>query len=240
MKWDKKIISVSFLMVLCAYMMTETKYLRAVGDYLLEACGIPSWSNGDMGIHLTVIYFSVPFFICFFWLLSRFRQQNRTPIVFVILILGGVTLSTLTTQGVLLKKTFSEDLFAITYESEDATIDYSVSNGEIQTFICEITLTNHSEEPQEFEISIKEPQFYPLDGTMLVILDETGHPASFKLNSKETKTFSIEYPEFRPSLMLQHENGGISGSIQTIVLTDVATREAYDFSEQFQGIALGK
>jgi len=51
MKWDRKIIGISLMMIVFAYMMTDTMYLKAIGDYVLEMLGLPAWSNGDMGLH---------------------------------------------------------------------------------------------------------------------------------------------------------------------------------------------
>ena len=240
MKWDRKIIGISLMMIVFAYMMTDTMYLKAIGDYVLEMLGLPAWSNGDMGLHLTIFYFGIPFLVCFFWLLQRLGKQNRKPVVFVVLILGVVILSFLTTQGVLLTKTVSDNLYALTYHDENAKVEYRVDGGVIKKFICQVTLTNHGSEPQQFELSIKGLRAFEEEDEILTILNEKGYPASFRLDGKESRTFVIEYPEYMPSVMLRYNNGGFSGTVQTILLTDAITGKTYEFSERFQGLILGK
>jgi len=240
MKWDWKMTLVSLMMIIFAFMMIDTMYLKAIGDYILEAVGLSAWSNGDMGVHLTIVYFGIPFLVCFFWLSHRLRRANRKPVVFVILIVGCIVLSFLTTQGVLLSKTLSNSLYALTYDNENANIQYRVENDKLKEFRCEVTLTNHGSQPQQFELSIKGLQVFISDETHLTILDETGNPATFKLDGKETRTFVIEYPEFEPSYRLMYNNGGFGGTIQTILLKDAISGETYEFSERFQGLMFGK
>ncbi len=48
-----------FISSLLLFMMCDTKYMKALGDYVLEYIGIQSWSNGEMGTHLTVVYFCI-------------------------------------------------------------------------------------------------------------------------------------------------------------------------------------
>jgi len=167
-------------------------------------------------------------------------KQNRKPVVFVVLILGVVILSFLTTQAILLTKTVSDNLYALTYNDENAKVEYQVDGGEIQKFICQVTLTNHGSEPQQFELSIKGLRAFEEEDEILTILNEKGYPASFRLGGKESRTFIIEYPEYKPSVMLRYNNGGFSGTVQTILLTDAITGKTYEFSERFQGLILGK
>lgn len=64
----KGILSLIF-MTLSFFMMMDTKYNKALGDYVVESIGLKSWSAIDTGFHLTIIYFGILFLIGIFLLI---------------------------------------------------------------------------------------------------------------------------------------------------------------------------
>lgn len=87
----KGILSLIF-MTLSFFMMMDTKYNKALGDYVLEFIGLKSWTAVDRGFHLTVIYFGVLFLIGIFFVIQNvvvgWDKRKRVVLLYsVILIL---------------------------------------------------------------------------------------------------------------------------------------------------------
>ncbi len=78
----KSALSILFMSV-SFFMMITTRYTHALGDYILELIGLPSWTGDHTGFHLTIIYFGVLFIIGLFMVLfSLYRRKESVFFIF--------------------------------------------------------------------------------------------------------------------------------------------------------------
>lgn len=111
-------------------------------------------------------------------------------------------------------------LLAIGYNSENSYIHYRSEDNKVTEFSAEFELTNYSNELKTFYLNIdsryyrqdglKEINFYTLDGDKAV----------FQLRSNETKLFSLSLNDYKVEGGLISRNGGLTGVIEEIILTN--------------------
>lgn len=207
-------------MCISFYMMITTKYMHALGDYLLEFIGLHSWTGDHSGFHLTIIYFGVLFVIGLLLVkqhavdgLNMKRRDIFIVFIGVVTIFYFITGATVTT----IKKN-SSGLLAIGYNDPDGQFHYESRDYEFTDFEVELSLTNYSNEKKIFYLNIDSPahrregleeiSFYGLDGGRAI----------FELESKQTKHFIIDSDDYIMRGGRSHEHGSGSGTIQEVVL----------------------
>lgn len=238
---DKGLISF-FVLIISTYMMITTKHLNALGDYVLEAIGLRAWSNHNSGWHLTIIYFGV-FFIIGLYCVRKYvigLMQVRTRNVVLIFFASLTLLFFLTSVVAESVKGNSKGLLSIGYDSKSSNIDYWTEGGEYIQFDAGITLTNYSKENKEFYIQIQD--FYDRDENIneIQIFELNGEPALFRLDGKQTKTFSITLEDYDLKSADKPENGGKSGSVEEMILKDINGSEIRLDTDSFLGMELSR
>lgn len=220
----KGLISLVF-MTLSFYMMISTKYSKPLGDYVLEFIGLNSWTDGDVGTHLTVIYFGILFFIGLYFVTVNVvvGWNKRRRIVFLysvglLLIYYFCTASIAT-----IIKSNSEGLLSIGYENTDESfIKYRVlDNNKTNEFEIYFELKNYSNKEKYFYVQIPNGLGNDIN-ELLHIYSIDGKLALFKLGAKETRKFLLTSDSF----YIKINNLGFyttysASSIDRIVLTDL-------------------
>lgn len=216
---EKFKISIFFL-ALTFYMMIDTTYHQALGDYVVEFFGLKAWTGTYGGFHLTIIYFGVLLFIClYFYRRYSDKIENVSSlkkfIIFVLLVTSMALVSTTTAKYI---KSQSDGLKSIVYVSEDNTMEYRSIENEIVSFIAYFTLENYSDVTQKFHVSIdsswaRKDNIPPID-----IYNLAGEKAVFTLEGEEEKTFQINLEDYVIKGGRQYLNGGFKGVIDELTL----------------------
>ncbi len=234
-------LSILFMTV-TFYMMVTTKYTHALGDYILEFIGLKSWTGDYSGIHLTVIYFGVLFIIGLF-LVEKYAIEGlsiRRRNIFLIFVVLMTVFSSITGMTARHIKENSSGLLAIGYTSKDSNINYKSKFNKLVEFTSEFELTNYSNEKKTFYLSIDSP-FYMKDGIEEIrFYTFDGKPAIFELESKETKPFSLSLDHYNIMGGRRFQNGGGSGIVEEIVLTNDQGDKVRLDRNYFFGIELNK
>jgi hypothetical protein len=235
----KGLISLVF-MTLSFYMMISTRYSKALGDYVLEFISLKSWTAGDTGTHLTIIYFGILFLIGFYFVIVTvvvgWNKKNRIVFLYsvgLLLIYYFCTASIFT-----LIKSNSEGLLPIGYENTDNSyIEYRVlNNNKINEFEIYFELKNYSNEKKLFYIQIPNKGLGKNSYELLYIYGIDGKLALFNLNAKETQKLLLT----SDSYYIKTDNSGFNttysvGHIDSIVLTDLLGNKICLNKENFLG-----
>lgn len=237
---NKKIkgyLSILF-MSLMFYMMIDTKYVRSLGDYIVEFVGLKSWTGNQSGTHLTVFYFSVLFFIGLFLVRNyAMRDLKLKGITIIIIFIGLNTIFSLATGEIAKSiKANAGGLLSIELEQGQNSMEYEIDDGKYTKFSANITLKNYSEEDKEFYLRIDEDfgygniKLYNLDGKEKMII----------LNGKETKVLSINLNNtmVNNNMVENFENAGGSGIIERVIIYNKSGEEVRLESKNFLGIVL--
>ncbi len=211
------------LMSLIFYCMITTKYTHALGDYIVEFVGLNSWTGDYSGVHLTIIYFAIPFIISLLEVERHVISMNISRIhvflVFIVLMTIFYLLTGLIVSNI---KKNSPGLLSIAFNSENSSINYSTKDKEIVEFTAQFELINYSNEKRTFYISIDRPS-YRQDGIEAIsFYTINGEKAAFQLEGNETKIFSLNLKDYKVAGGRKFQNGSESGTIEEIVLTDDA------------------
>lgn len=234
-------LSILFMTV-TFFMMVTTKYTHALGDYILEFMGLKSWTGDYSGTHLTIIYFGILFIIGLF-LVEKHAIEGlnirRRNIFFIFVILMTV-FSSITGMTARHIKENSSGLLAIGYISNGSNMNYKSKHNKFVEFTAEFQLTNYSNEKKTFYLSIDSP-FYRKDGTEAIsFYTVDGKRAIFELESKETKPFSLSLDHYNIVGGRRFQNGGGSGIVEEIVLTNDQGDKVRLDRNYFFGIELNK
>lgn len=211
-----------FIMSVLFYMMVTTKYTHALGDYILEFIGLKSWIGDYSGTHLTVIYFGILFTISLF-LVRKFAvnglkiSKKKVFIIFVALMIVFYSITGIVVKNI---KKNSSGLLAIGCNLDNSNMVYSCENNEYIDFIAEFELTNYSKEKKTFYISIDSPFFRSEDIEKISFYTFENKQAIFELKSNETKFFSLSSENYNVMGGRKSLNGGGSGIVQEIILTN--------------------
>jgi len=211
-----------FMMSITFFLMIDTKYINALGDYILQFFNINAWSGNNTGFHLTILYFGILFFISMF-LVNRYAidklnmKGKRVFIVFVILVTSFTLVTSLSVQYI---KRNSEGLESIAFDSENSELDYQFANGEIANLEVSFILKNYSEQKKEFYVSIDSPWLRKDEVKAIEILNKDGSKAKFLLEAGESKEYTITNKEFKISGGRRFANGGSRGIIIEIILSN--------------------
>ena len=109
------------MLLMCgsALMMKENKNMGSLGDYFLKFVGLKAWSKGDVGLHLTVVYFGILFVIGLL-LVNKYVVEGlkiEKIKVFLIFVVVMTVLSSITQKGITTFKKYSLGLLAIGFNS---------------------------------------------------------------------------------------------------------------------------
>src|SRR5699024_4352021 len=152
----KAFLSVFFLSLIF-FMMIDTTYFNAAGDYVVKFLGLKAWTGDYTGIHLTFFYF-LPLFIAALFLVRKYAIRGlkiKSSKIFLIFIGLNVLFSIFT--GFLAKniKANAQGLFPISFEQEQPHyMEYEFEDNEYTQFSAEFTLTNYSKESKTFHLVI--------------------------------------------------------------------------------------
>lgn len=209
------------LMSLIFYCMITTKYTHALGDYIVEFVGLNSWTGDYSGVHLTIIYFAIPFIISLLEVERHVISMNISRIhvflVFIVLMTIFYLLTGLIVSNI---KKNSPGLLSIAFNPENSSINYSTKDKEIVEFSAQFELINYSNEKRTFYISIDRSS-YRQDGIEAIsFYTINGEKAVFQLEGNETKIFSLNLNDYKVVGGRRFQNGSESGTIDDILLTD--------------------
>lgn len=213
-----------FVSALLFFLMLDTLYFPALGDYVFHHLRLPAWIIQDgMHTHIAAIVFMILFIISLF-LLKPFRSDlfsgKKTFWTFVLM----VTVLYLSTAFVATSiKGNQEGLMAIAFEPNSGDYHYKYENDNITEFSFEVTLKNYSKDTQTFSITF-ENTFQDEDKALpMTLLDENYEPVTFTLGGKEEKTFlltSEDYKVSSSSLSFGGSGGGGYGGLSSIILSN--------------------
>ncbi|MBI9015550.1 MAG: hypothetical protein JEZ08_25250 [Clostridiales bacterium] len=231
-----------WLMATTLFLSMDSKYSRALGDYVLEFLGIRSWTGDYTGLHLTVIYCGVLF--CISILLVKKYAVNQGEIktrkIFIIVIVLLICFSFITNTTAQYIKRNSEGLSAIAYEYEDSEITYNYSESKLKEFEAIFTLRNYAEERQIFSVSIDSRWLRKDDIDKISILNSDGTLALFILEAGESKTFSLSHDKYTISGGRTFRDGGSSGDIQELILSSYDGKSVKLLDDSFHGFVISK
>lgn len=219
----KKKFSISiFFLALTFFMMVDTKYHSALGDYVLRALGLQPWTGSHGGIHLTVLYFGFLFLICLYFFRKYSKAMNNlTPVnkfvIFVLLVAVMATVSGYTAKHM---KSNASGLKSIGYVSPDNQLEYRSIDNKIVAFNAYFTLKNYSDDKRTFHISIDSPWARKEKVKAIKIYNLKGNEALFTLAGKEEKTFQINLENYKIEGGKGLAHGGFKGNIDELVLSN--------------------
>lgn len=211
-----------FFLALTFYMMIDTTYHRALGDYVLELFGLKSWTGIHGGFHLTLLYFGVLFFISLYFYRKYSEEIENISsfkkfITFALLVTSMALISTFTAKFI---KSQSEGIKAIAYVSENNTMEYRSIDHEIITFHAYFTLENYSDQRQIFHIRIDSPWSRKDNIPPIDIYNLDGEKAVFILEGNEEKSFQINLEDYIIDGGRKSSKGGFKGVIDELTLYD--------------------
>ena len=239
-KRTKAFLSVLFMSI-TFYMMLETRYVNAIGDYVIEFIGLKSWTGNNTGTHLTIFYL-MPLFIIGIILVKRYaiRDLKIKWRIVIIVFIGLNTIFTLSTGAIAKNiKSNSEGLLPIGFEQEeDNDMEYEFNDGRYTKFKADIKLTNYSKEDKQFHLMIDNNY----DENLIRLYNLDGSKAIFKLKGKETKVFPINLDNYlvKDGDMneIDYVRGAGSGVITGVIVFDDRGDEVKIDSNNFFGIRL--
>lgn len=230
-----------FITSLIFFMMLDTRYTYALGDYLLEAIGVKAWTGDHTGTHLTVVYFGIIFIVSILFI-KKFAYEElgmRRRNIVLVFVLFITMLSLITDISARTIKSNSDGLLAVGFDANNSKISYSCMNEEYSFFIAEFELTNYSKDKKTFYISINNPfdREEGIDGIKFYY--DNGVEASFELEGNETKKFELTSDEYIVKGGNRFQNGGGSGIVQEIILSNDSVNKV-ELKNNFLGIELKK
>lgn len=237
----KGIIGIFFLSI-SFYMMKTTTYTRALGDYVLEFIGLKSWSGKFTGMHLTVIYFGLLTIILLYVVLKfaveKWRIRKRWFLLLVIVFIN--LFSFITDATVRNIKKNSNGLRTIGFNSENSKMEYQSKDMEYTKFNAEIELVNYGNESKEFYITINDFGYREDRPNGIDVCTKDGEKAVFELEGNENEVFRINLDEYKILGVRASRNGGGSGYIKDIILTDENNNKVRLDKNNFFGIELNE
>lgn len=230
------------LMSFFFFMMCESKYSDALGDYLLNFIGIAAWTRGNSGTHMTVLYFGV-LFLASLSIVRRYAVEGlkkRWLFVFLAFIACFQGFTFITDKTIVTIKSHAPGLFAIGYIGEESHMSYSYKNKTLTEFSAELQLTNYSNEEKSFNLAIV-PFHARQQGTEINFYTTDGEKAVFHLWPKQTQTFILSLEAYNVDWnAFDGESGSGSGIIGEVILSDGNGDKIKLDSSNFLGIEIEK
>ncbi len=240
----KAFLSMLFMSI-TFYMMLETKYVNALGDYLIEFIGLKSWTGDYTGVHLTIFYF-MPLFIIGTILVKKYivNDLKINWKIVVIIFIGLNTIFALSTGAIAKQiKGSSPGLLSIGLEDDEINnMEYKFNNSRYIDFEAEIKLVNYSKEDKEFHLMIVNDYNKNHDIKLIRLYNLDGSKAVFKLEGKEEKIFSISLDEYiiKGGYINEksYDAGAGSGVIVEVIILDDKGEEVKLDENNFFGVRL--
>lgn len=234
-------VLLTFCLSISLFMMIDTTYIRALGDYVLEFLGIKSWSgNNYMGMHLTAIYFwiftSILLALVFRFVAEEWKIKKRWVFLLVIVFLN--LFSFITDAAVINIKKNSDGLRSIGLNLENSKMEYQSKDMKYTTFNGEIELTNYGNQSKKFYMKINDLHNKEDGLNGVEVFKKDGNKAVFELEGNETMIFRINLEDYKILGGRVLQNGGGSESIRDIILTDENNNKIRLGKNNFFGIEL--
>ncbi len=239
----KAILSI-FVFSLTIFMMMTTKYLDALGDYLLRGIGLKAWTGDSSGFHLTILFFAVAALIANYFVMrfavDEYGMRGRRVFLLTAIFLTCFTILTNTTAlGI---KGNYEDLRTIGYDPNSRISFNADTDMKITSFEADLQLTNYAKASRAFYLTL----VFPDHGESKMyhrILTKENEPFLFVLGGKESRSFTINLEGFN----VKYESAsGIDGStgghgnIPSVILTDEKGKTIELNRKDFFGIELSR
>lgn len=243
---SKKIIIKGLLsliiMTLSFFMMVDTKYSKALGDYILEFIGLKSWSGGDIGTHLVVIYFGILFLIGLYFVIVNvvvgWNKRKRVVLLYSIILL--MIYYFCTSSIFILIKSSSEGLLPIGFEnSSNSYLEYtSKVQNKPDYFKIKFELKNYSNKEKSFSIKLVNIYLGENISVPFTIYKKNGDIAVFELLPNELKEFVLTSNDYNlhKEINTYVNVTSFKGSIDGIVLYDQHGNEVYLDNGKFFGV----
>lgn len=218
MKDKIKLYGPIVISALLFYMMIETPHSRALGDIVLESLGLKAWTAGNMGLHLTVVYFALLLLVVI--LASRLITVNYNISKFrrFFIFAGTVCLIYLIHSSAIHERMRqNEGLRSMAITPSGGSYEYRIKEKEGQEFICEVELANYSDEARQFTIvGINN------NVTDIILHERQGTPVQFNIAGKETRSYTINHNDYTINLKDVDTSQSIAGTgtIDTLLLQD--------------------
>jgi len=217
----KGTLSIIFMAVIF-FLEIETKYLPALGDYVLDYLGIISLSDARNGVHLGVVYFGVLFIVSIFlverYAVARLDMKWKTVLaIFMILVTSFTFIADTSAQYI---KRTSEGLLAIAYDSKESVLECDLKDQEIESFDATFTLHNLSKKKKEFFVSIDHPVFREDNTSKIEIHNHDGTHAIFSLQAGEVREFHITSEAYKISGGIRSGVGYYKTNVSDLVLSN--------------------
>lgn len=235
----KGIIAILFL-AMSFFMMKETEYTHALGDYLLEYIGVRPWTGEFRGMHLTFIYFGILTIVLLVIVLDFSAEKCGIRKRWVLLlVIVFINMFSFTTNAIAknIKKN-SNGLLTIGFNSKNSKIEYQSKDMKYTEFNAEIEMVNYGNESKEFYITLVAPDYEKEGFEDIDISTKDGNKAVFELDGNETRTFNINLDEYAISGGRLAKNGGGKCTIQDIILTDENDNKIRLDENNFFGVKL--
>lgn len=228
-----------FFMSLAFFMMVDTRYVRPLGDYVVEFIGLSSWTGDQTGLHLSVIYFAI-IFIGLILLVQKYAIkdlaiQARTVFIYFI---GLNLLFTLMISGVVRTiKGNSEGLLAIGIEQK-SDLTYEFNGKRYIQYDLDITLKNYSDIEQTFYLTVDERD--GMGSAQLKSLDTADE--LFHLSGNEQRRFFLtaEHVVFEAVDLPDYDWANGTGRIDRLILSNERGEKVQLEDRDFLGINLVK
>ncbi len=239
----KGILSLIF-MTLSFFMMMDTKYNKALGDYVVEFIGLMSWSAIDTGVHLTIIYFGILFLIGIFFVnvnvVVGWNKRKRVVLLYSVVLLS-IYYFCISSIFILIKSN-SDDLLTIGFENaNDSYFEYtSKDQNKIDYFKIKFELKNYSSKEKSFSIQIVNTYLEENNSGFLTIYTKDGDLAMFDLLPNEVKEFVLTSNTYnlKEEINTYVNVNSFTGSIDRIILSDQYGNKVYLDNGKFFGITV--
>lgn len=214
-----------FLFALSLFMLIETKYLPPLGDLVLEGIGLKSWSNGDIGFHLAILYFGLVSVISYIFV-KRFaymQMKMNGMTIFLILIILLTSFSYITSATAQYIKSQSVGLYAIALVSNDQAnrAHYETRDFEVTDFELDLSLKNYGKNEVTFFIEFKPFMFDEEPVENIKVFNKDGSKAEFVLEPGKTHRFVITEDMYQLTGGIRSEHGSYSLSVDEVILSNI-------------------
>ena len=184
-------------------------YSEPVGDRLLGFIGVPTWSNGNSGVHYTGIVSIILLIVGLIFLAKRYSGK-MIFIFFLALMLIPSNLFANVYQS-----NFAKGIYALEYHQDDSNCKYDTNDSSIVVGKCTLSFVNHSDLPVTFRVSLD--QKYDNKGfNVMDIINLKEH--QLKISANEHKAFEINFRHSLQSSRYQDVGGEIN--IFKVKITD--------------------
>lgn len=230
-----------FFFSISFYMMVTTKYMHALGDYVIEFVGLKAWTGEYSGTHLTIFYFGILTIIGLFQIHKYAIDELgiRKRYVLILCIAFITILNSATSISVRSVKKHSDHLLSIGCNYKNSKMSFASKDTEFTQFKADIEMMNYSDRSKEFNLTIVSP--FHREGTAYFdIFTKGGNKAIFNLSGNETKILNINLDEYKIVSRGFPSNISGNGDIQEVILTDKQGNSIRLDVNNFLGIELNR